>query len=521
MPHGSTTRPEETATPAIRVRRLSKAFVGTQALEDVSIDFRRGKITALLGQNGSGKSTLIKSLAGVYSPDAGSLEVGGHAVRLPLTPSDSHAAGLRFVHQEPALVAGLSVSDNLCFTRGFEARGVLGRVRRRDQRERSVRALRRVGIDIPPDTPVSRLAPAERMLVAIARAFDVPAEQDQHRVLILDEPTAALGAESVDRVVETLVNVREAGGTVIYVSHRIDEVLRLADHVVVLRDGAVVADQELGSLSADDLARIIVGRAVDQAPAATRSRSEAPVLEARGLRGRRLRGVDLTLHRGEILGVAGLLGCGRSELARILAGAQSPDGGEIHIEGRTVAFADPRAALDAGIGYVPPDRRDHGCLLDFSLRENVTLTDLRPYWARGILRKHREHSDVAALMEQFDIRPRLPERPIRNFSGGNQQKAVIAKFARLEPKVLILDEPTQGVDIGGKQDILGVLRAFAAAGGCVLLASSDFDEIASTCDRVLVLSRGRQLGLYDVNSIDEERVTVLSSEAVEPTHSAA
>lgn len=500
--------------PALSVRELSKSFAGTQALSEVSLDFLRGSITALLGQNGSGKSTLIKALAGFHAPDGGSVAVGGVDLPVPISPQTAYERGLRFVHQDIALVEQMSVADNLGFTLGFNARTSVGHISRRALRKRARAALDRVGVDTPPDALVSELPPTERMLVAIARAFEGAADNAEHRILVLDEPTAALPAADVDRVLKILERVRSLGGTVIYVTHRIDEVMRIADHLAILRDGRLVTSEPLGEHDAHALATLIVGRAVERGFQARERDIGADVrMEVRGLSGPRITDVSFELRSGEIMGVTGLLGCGRSELARLITGVQQPYAGEILLDGETVELSEPRDGLDHGIGFVPPDRRRHGCILDLGLRENLTLGDLAPYWQGGRINRSKERNDVAELIKSFDIRPPLPDRPIRHFSGGNQQKAVIAKFARLNPRLLVVDEPTQGVDVGGKREIGLALRRFADDGAGIIVASSDYDEISDLCDRVLVLDRGHMVGIFDSGDLSEQRLAVLGTQA--------
>jgi len=499
----------------LSVRSISKTFDGVRVVRDVSADFAAGRITALVGQNGSGKSTLIKVLAGFHAPDpGGSLAVRGVDLPLPVDPATVHRHGLRFVHQNLALVKEMSAADNIAFAQGFPNSSPVSPISRRRHRERAREMLARLGVDVDPDSPIGELAATDRTLVAIARAFD-PGDAGVENVVVLDEPTAYLPASAVDRVLSLLLTIREQGGTIIYVTHRLDEVLRVADDLVVLRDGALVANRPLGDLGTSDLAELIVGEAVRRAEdGASVARAEV-LLETRSLSGPRIERVSFELHEGEILGVAGLIGCGRSELARLVAGVQARADGEMLLGGEHYEPRGPRAALSMGVGYVPADRHHAGIIGDLSLRANMTLGDLRPYWSRGKLHPAAERNDVQRLIDRFDIRPRNSEQPLSKFSGGNQQKAVLAKIFRLSPRVLVIDEPTQGVDVGGKAEIIGLLRSFAADGGGVLLASSDFDEIGSLCDRVLVLDRGRPLGIFARGELDERRLALLAAENME------
>jgi ribose transport system ATP-binding protein len=497
----------------LSVGNLSKTFVGTKALDDVSIDFRHAAITALLGPNGCGKSTLIKILSGFYTPDGSPrVEIGGEPLSTPVDPRAAYARGLRFVHQDLGLVNEMTVADNFAFATAFDNQRSLMRISRGRRRRRVAAELERFELDVSPDSKAGALSRSDQIMIAIVRAFDGLADAGRAGVLVLDEPTASLPAGEVDVVLGAVRQIRAAGGTVIYVTHRIDEVLAVADDLVVLRDGRVQVQRPVEGLDLKSLATLITGKAVRAELAAESSATDRAILELRGISGRRLEGVDLTLHAGEIVGVAGLAGCGRSELARLLAGIGAPVAGEIRLASGPVEFSEPRDAIDAGIAYVPPDRLRLGCIPELSVRHNIALGDLSPYWSAGILNRRREREDVGRIMDGFDIRPRDTERRIRYLSGGNQQKAVIAKHERLEPQVLVVDEPTQGVDISGKAEIMEVLRRAARRGCGVILASSDFDEVAEMCDRVMVLDRGRPVGIFARGEIREEQLTLMTAD---------
>ena len=492
---------------------LSKSFTGVRALDDVSMHFPRGEITALLGQNGSGKSTLIKILAGFYAPDPGGrITVDGADLTLPVHPHAAHAAGLRFLHQDLGLVDALSVADNFAFTVGFRA-SLLGRVPQRRLDRQVTALLDQFEIDVSPRTEVGRLTPTERTMIAIARAF---ADEDaggrvRTNVLILDEPTAALPASEVDRVFKALDRVRDAGGTVIFVSHRIDEVQRLADRLVVLRDGRVVERTGAAGLTAEDIVTMIVGKGVERSYPARRCPPGDVVGPGRRLSGSRRQDVDFELRAGEIVGVTGLLGCGRSELLRLVAGAQTPRSGQLLVDGQEVRYRSARDAVGAGVALVPQERRVQGCVPAMSVQANITLPGLRSFWRGGRLRYAQEREAARQAIDELDIRPRDPGRPIALLSGGNQQKAVLGKWIRLHPRVLVLDEPTQGVDIGAKHEIGQIIRRLADEGVAVLVGSSDFEELVPLCDRALVLSRGRLVADVSRDELSEERLTLLST----------
>jgi ribose transport system ATP-binding protein len=511
---GAPSAPVDAGQTALVVRNLSKTFSGVQALKDVTIPFRRGAVTALLGPNGCGKSTLIKVLAGFHEPDDGAeIEIAwGDPLSIPIDARAVFRHGLRFVHQDLGLVPELTVADNLALADEFGGRRAVARLPVKRLQARAARALDSLSLDIDPSAEVGSLSRTDQIMVAIARAFQTDADSPTEQIVVLDEPTASLPAGSVDHVLAAVREIRRHGGTVIYVTHRLDEVMRIADDVVVLRDGSVVTHQELGDMDASALAKVIIGARIKEPPAGAERNLADVALSVSGLAGNRIHDVSFDVRHGEIFGIAGLAGCGRSELARILAGAQPPGAGTITVDGNELAGSSPSEALKAGVAFVPPERTRFGCIPDMSLRHNISLSDMSPFWARGILRQKNERGAVSRLLEEFDVRPRDTERRMSNLSGGNQQKAVIAKFARLEPRVLVVDEPTQGVDVSGKAEIGEELRRLAGHGCAVIVASSDFDEIGDLCDRVMVLDRGDVIGIFDRGTVDEEKLAVIGEQ---------
>jgi ribose transport system ATP-binding protein len=505
--------PPAPAVPALEVKNLTKTFAGTRALNGVDIAFKRGAITALLGPNGCGKSTLIKILAGFHRADDGSrILIGGTELEAPYDSMHMRNMGLRFLHQDLGLVDEMDVADNFGFADDFGGQQAWFPVRRGWRVARARAALARLNIDIAPTTLVGGLSRTEQIMVGVARAFEADKRDPSEQVIVLDEPTASLPSGSVDQVLEAVRQIRATGGTVIYVTHRIDEVLQIAEDVVVLRDGSVSSQQPLGDLDADGLATLIRGTAEARPlrPRRAREGATSSVLRFDRVSGRRLAEVSFDVTRGEILGVAGLAGCGRSELARIAAGVTAPAAGQVNLNGEAVTFRDVHDALSRGVAFAPANRSEHGVIGELSVRQNVVLANLAPFWSKGVLRRKAEQSEVASLLDRFDVRPRDSEVDIRQLSGGNQQKCVIAKFMRLDPQLLIVDEPTQGIDLSGKQDVSEILRDAAESGCAIVLASSDFDEIADLCDRVLVLDRGVALGIFDRGEIHEHELTMMS-----------
>lgn len=505
---------------ALSLRNVSKTFTGQLALDGVSLDIPASKVTALLGMNGSGKSTLIKVLAGVYQPDAGgSLSVRGQDIPLPLTPARSHEAGLRFLHQDLGLVDMLTVADNFALSDGFKAAGLFGPIRRRRHLDHAQATLQLLDIHVDPSRLVKDLTPSERTMVGIARAFqseDATVETLRRNVLVLDEPTASLPAEEASRVLDLVETLRSHGGTAIYVSHRIEEVMRVSDHVAILRDGRLVVDEDLGEgRTAREMVSLVVGRRLEPAPMRDAEAREGEVLlQATGLRGHRLAGLDLSVRTGEILGVTGLVGCGRSELVRLLAGAQQPNGGQMSLAGEPYAPSSPATAIDAGVACVPQDRRRDGVVLDLSVSENLTMGRLHHFTKGPAIDRREEARHVDELMGDYLIKAASASIPVRSLSGGNQQKVVVARAASFAPRLLLLDEPSQGVDALAKQEIANLLRSFADSGVAIIVASTDYEDFPGLADRVLVLDRGRIAGELVGDEITEDNVALATQRTV-------
>ena len=475
-------------TPVLQITGLSKTFTGTRALIDASLDIRPGEIHALVGQNGSGKSTLIKTLAGYHSPDPGAIaELDGEEFALGNTVPER----LRFVHQDLGLVLELNAMDNLALRGGF-SRGAMGRVLWGEQEEETRRVLARFGVDLDIHRPLAAATPVERTVVAIAAAL-----QGWHGgrgVLVLDEPTAVLPHDEVERLFTMVREVRAAGTSVLYVSHRLDEIFELADRVTVLRGGRIVATRAVGDIDAGGLASLMVGSDVDpdyRAPVA--ARPDAPVvLEAREVHGRWLRGVDLDVHRGEILGIAGLAGAGVLELPYVIAGcAQHQVSGRIRMPEQSDDWSEVANARGLGIPLVPADRGREGIVAEFSVSENLSLSVLGRLGRRGKLAKRAEAELVEEWTDRLGVVTAGPGAAISTLSGGNQQKVVVARCLVREPQLLVLCEPTAGVDIGTRVAIYELIAELSRSGLTVVLSSSDAGDVLAMCTRVVVLRGGR------------------------------
>jgi len=490
--------------PALEIRGLSKAFGHTRVLNGVSLDVRAGEIHALVGENGSGKSTLIKILAGFHSPDGGHVVVGEDE----LSFDGARAAdrlGIRFVHQDLGLVGDLDVVDNLALGVGYR-QGLAGRIRWGAERRAATEVLRSLGYDLAVRTPVASLTISERTAVAVARAFSE--RRELLRVLVLDEPTANLPEPEVERLFDLLRRVRDGGVAIVFVSHHFNEVFGLADRVSVLRDGSLVATRDVADVTEDGLIEMMIGRRLEVVKATHHSAAgefRQPVLTVSGLRGAVVTDVELDVAAGEIVGVAGITGSGREELARLVAG-DAPRQGVVAVSGRALAAERPDLALRSGMAYVPAERAANGLLHEHSVRENLTISRLGDFVRAGRVSRRREAAETERLLEEYDVRPRRSSVEITTLSGGNQQKVVMARAIRTQPDVLVLDEPTQGVDVGAQAQLHAIIRDQAARGAAVLVCSSVSEELAEIADRVVVLTGGRVTRELDA-PLDPDEIT--------------
>jgi ribose transport system ATP-binding protein len=481
---------------ALSVRGVSKRFGATRALRGVHLELRAGEVHALIGGNGCGKSTLIKCLAGVYEADAGELELNGRSYDLTRqTPETARDAGLRFVHQDLGIFPMMSLTENLSLGHGFEV-GAGRRVRWRQAHKRAKEVLTRFGIDADPRAPAASLSVPQHAMLAIARALqdeDEDGEGGHGGVLVLDEPTASLPAAEVDILLEAIRGLAKQGHAILMVTHRLDEVRQVADRVTGFRDGAYVGTMDGAGLSEQDLVELILGRRLEQAHSVrTPSTVSNPVLEVRHVRGGPVQDVSFAVGEGEVLGIAGLLGSGRTELLQMIYGLLPMHGGEIVYQGETLRKTKPSQMCRKGVAFIPEDRHAEAVFPLSSVRENMLAGHEHRYFRGGWLRDRAEQRETAADVQKFNIRTDSTSAMIESLSGGNQQKVVIARWLRQNPTLLLLDEPTQGVDVGARDEIYKLIAAAADQGGCgVIVVSSEFEELARICGRVLVLARGR------------------------------
>jgi ribose transport system ATP-binding protein len=503
-----------TAPPLLEARGLRKQFPGVLALDGVSLRIDAGEVLAVVGENGAGKSTLMKILAGIHRPDAGELFLDGRATHFA-DVTDALAHGINLIHQELNLAENLSVAANLFLGHEETRLGWLGWIDRRPMERAARGLLDRVGLRCSPGTRVDTLRPGQKQLVEIARALGM-----EVRILIMDEPTSSLTQAEADRLFEVIADLKRSGVAVIYISHRLAEVRQVADRVTVLRDGHNAGDLERSEISHDNLVRLMVGRDLQQfysrqhaGPVRETERGGAVRLEVRGLRyaDGPEEPVSFTVRAGEVLCLAGLVGAGRTELAEALFGIRPVTAGEVRIDGEPVRIRHPGEAIAAGLFLVPEDRRMHGLLLPFTVRHNLALPNLAAVSAGPFIVPARESDLAGRLSEKLHVRSAGLGQVVGQLSGGNQQKVVLGKWLAETPRVLILDEPTRGVDVGARGEIYALIDRLAGAGVAVLMISSDMEEVLGMSDRVLVLHQGRLTGELARGELSEEAVMHLAT----------
>jgi rhamnose transport system ATP-binding protein len=494
-------------SPLLRLTSIHKSFGGVRALCDVSFDLHAGEVHALVGENGAGKSTLIKIVSGAHPPDAGSLQIDGQAIERN-TPTLARQFGAAVIYQQPALFADLSVAENIALR--LETGGAWRVIRWRRRSAGAAQLLARVGAAISPDAFVRDLTMPQQQLVEIACAIGAKA-----RILILDEPTASLGARETENLFRVIRELRHAGVGMIYISHRLEEIVQIADRVTVLRDGRYIATRPVsatGGIDRAELVRLMVGRALETVYPKTATEKGAVVLEARSIShaASGLRDVSLTVRAGEILGLAGLVGAGRTELAQVLFGLTPADRGEIVWRGARVKIDSPAAAARLGIAYLPEDRRRHGVILEMPLSANTTLSTLNNIARAGLIRFDEERQVARNYVERLRIKSPSVNEPVEILSGGNQQKVALARRLATRPALLILDEPTQGVDVGAKAEIHKLMCELAAQGMAILMISSELPEILGMSDRIAVMCAGRIVATLDRAEATQERILELA-----------
>jgi rhamnose transport system ATP-binding protein len=491
-------------TPVLEAIGIKKSFGGVRALKGVSIQARRGEVHAIVGENGAGKSTLIKTFAGAIVPDEGQILIDGQEAA-QLTPARSRGLGIAVIYQQPALFPDLTVAENIALAR--EAGHLWRRIDWRARNAHAAGLLSRIGSSIRPQSLVSSLSMPEQQLVEIAKALDAEAT-----VVIMDEPTASLGDRDAQNLFRVVKDLREKQCAVIYISHRFEELFALADCVTVLRDGESLGTFPMKEMSNRELIRLMVGRELETVFPNRDCPAGEPVLEVRNVssKARGVYNVSFTLRRGEVLGMAGLVGSGRTQFAETLFGLSPADGGTIFVNAQPVRIPTPQRALELGIAYVPEDRRKHGVVMELPISMNATLASLEKVSANGFLQLDREKHLANEYYKRFRIKAPSIETAVKNLSGGNQQKVSLARWLMTEPRILILDEPTQGIDVGAKTEIYTLIGELASRGIAILLISSELPEVLGLSDRIAVMHQGSIAGILDRTEADAHRVMELA-----------
>jgi ribose transport system ATP-binding protein len=491
----------ETQEPVVRFRNVSKEFPGVLAVDSVDLEIMPGEVHVVAGENGAGKSTLMKLLSQVERPSGGEIEISGERVEFH-GPRYAQTLGVAMVYQEFALASHLSIAENLYMGR---EPGRFGFVNRRAESQEARGMLERVGLRTDPDRTVSGLTVAEMQRVEIAKALAIDA-----KVVIMDEPTATLAEREIEGLFEVIRDLQSHGIAILYISHRLDEIFRISDRVTVMRDGRVVDTLPVSELDEDKLVRLMVGREVSNLYPKPEAEIGDVLLKVSGIsRGHKLKDCSFEVRSGEILGFAGLVGAGRTELARAVFGADRVDSGRVELEGKELNVRKPQDAIEAGIGYLTEDRKGEGLALQLGVDQNITLANLPARY--GFINLAEERRTARRLRDELNIRTPSIRRRVQVLSGGNQQKVVVAKWLETEGKVLFFDEPARGIDVGAKAEMFGLIGDLAKEGRGIVLISSYLPELLNMCDRILVMHEGEVAGIVDREEFSEERVMALAT----------
>lgn len=493
-------------SPILEMTGISKRFPGVVALDAVDLEVFPGEIVALAGENGAGKSTLMKILGGVYQPDAGHISIAGEKVTIH-SVSDAINLGIAFIHQELNVLDNLNIAENVFLGREPVWGGPLRLVDRQKMHAQTEIYLKRLGLEIPSQMPLSELSLAQQQMVEIAKALSQNA-----RILIMDEPTSSLTLSETARLLEVTKDLRSHGVSVIYISHRLGEIQDLADRVVVLRDGRNAGSLARSEINHDNIVKLMVGRDLDHFYVHPATIKRPRYVEVQNLRTRRYpqQAVSFDIRQGEILGFAGLVGAGRSEVAQAIFGVDAPLGGTVLLDGEQIKILSPQDAITHGIYLIPEDRRKSGLILDVPIRENITLPALSRYASVGLIQGDRERKVASDMCSKLNIKAPSVEARAGNLSGGNQQKVVLAKWLSLDPKLLIFDEPTRGIDVGAKAEIYQLMRRLAESGVAIMMISSDMEEVLGESDRVAVMHEGSITGILEREECSEESIMRLA-----------
>jgi len=492
-----------TPEPLLQMTEINKSFPGIRALHSIDLSLDQGEVLALLGENGAGKSTLIKILGGAHKPDSGEIRIDGIPVEID-SPHVAIQSGIGIIYQELNLVPALTARENIFLGREKTTAGL---IRQRDDRKEARETFQKIGLEIPLDVPCGQLSIAQQQVVEIAKTVS-----QNVRLLVMDEPTAALSEHEVSRLFAIVRDLKSLGIGVIYISHRLEEIFEIADRVMFLRDGEYVGQASLGDLSRQRMIEMMVGRPVEDEFPKRSNTIGPPGLQVKGLtRGRAVRNVCFDVGRGEVLGITGLVGAGRTETVRLIFGADTADAGTIYLDGRQLQINTPRDAIHAGICLLTEDRKNQGLVLGLSVRQNFGLPNLRAFSAFGFVNQQKEENAFAKYIESLNIRIAHQQQLAGNLSGGNQQKVVLAKWLERNSEVIIFDEPTRGIDVGAKYEIYLLINRLASQGKAIIIISSELLEVLGMSDRILVMREGYVTGqIDDVASATQEQIMHLA-----------
>ncbi len=484
----------------IEMTGISKAFNGNKVLTDVEFSVKKGEIHALMGENGAGKSTLMKILTGIYTRDAGEIKVRGELVDFK-NPKEAERDGIAVIHQELNILPDLTVAENL-FLGNEKTFGKTGILKTKEMNREAKKILAELGLSIDVKTVTRELSVGKQQIIEIAKAMSSNAE-----VIIMDEPTAALTDREIETLFETIRALQATGVSFVYISHRMEEIFSICDRITILRDGNYVGVRDIQSTSFDEIVQLMVGRELGERFPERKAIIGDVKLEVKNLaRNEHFNNVSFQLHKGEVLAIAGLMGAGRTEVVQSLFGYKKLSAGEILFDGKAVSIKTPLQAKKLGIGYVTEDRKSEGLITEFTVRENMSLSNLERVSAKGIIKHSNEQKLYSSMVQRLGVRTSGPEQAVKSLSGGNQQKVVIAKWLGIEPDVLILDEPTRGVDVGAKKEIYTIINELAERGVAILMISSELPEILGMADRVLVMHEGKLTANIKKEEMTQERI---------------
>lgn len=488
----------------IEMTGINKSFGANQVLKDAAFTLKDGEVHALMGENGAGKSTLMKILTGVYTKDSGTVKVDGKEVNFK-SPQEAEKAGIVFIYQELNVLFDLTVEENLFM--GKEITKKFGICDKKAMHAKAQEVMDKMGVQIPIDAVMSDLSVGQQQMVEICKALMVDA-----KVIIMDEPTAALTERETESLFRVMRALQKKGVSIVYISHRMEEIFVLCDRITILRDGSYIGTENVNDIDMDGIVKMMIGREIGERYPKRDVKIGEEVLRVEGLTKEKVfYDVSFDVRAGEVLGVAGLMGAGRTEIMQAIFGSISKNRGQIYIDGKQVMIKNPRQAIAAGIGFITEDRKTEGLLLEKSIAENIEIANLKAVSKHGVLSKKKQEELVQQGIDEFKIKCFGPWHECNNLSGGNQQKVVLAKWIATNPKILILDEPTRGVDIGAKKEIYNVINKMAAQGVAVIMVSSELPEVLGMSDRIMVVREGEVRGILDGKDADQEKIMTLAT----------